>query len=164
VRHFRAIAISIAVVALAAIVAGAAFAATQKKIAFTGSYKGTVTEKVDGSNVTALANASGKGTFVGSSKLTGTVAATTANPPCSPLNGPGTITSSKGKLKLALVTGSRGCAAGEEDQDNITVSGNAKVTGGTATFKRAKGTLHFSGHYDRKAGSFNVKLTGSLTY
>src|SRR6476620_2452913 len=86
-RHFRAIALPIAVVALAAIVAGAAFAATQKKIAFTGSYKGTVTEKVDGSNVTALANASGKGTLVGSSKLAGTVAATTANPPCSPLNG-----------------------------------------------------------------------------
>ena len=59
---------------------------------------------------------------------------------------------------------SRGCAAGEDDQDNITVSGTAKVTGGTLKFRKAKGSLHFSGHYDRKAGTFNVTLTGSLTY
>jgi hypothetical protein len=164
VKRFRGLPFLIATVVLAAIVAGAAFGAAQKKITFSGSYKGTVAEKVDGSNVTALANASGKGTLVGSSKLAGTVKATTANPPCSPLNGPGTITGSKGKLKMTVVTGSRGCAAGEDDQDNITVSGTAKVSGGTAMFKKAKGTLHFSGHYDRKGGSFNVKLTGSLTY
>jgi hypothetical protein len=164
VRHFRGLPFLIAAVALAAVVAGTAFAAQTKKISFTGSYKGTVTEKVDGSNVTAVASASGKGTLIGSGKLAGTVKATTANPPCSPINGPGTITGSKGKLNITVSTGSRGCAAGEDDQDNITVSGTAKVTGGTATFKKAKGTLHFSGHYDRKGGSFNVKLTGSLTY
>src|SRR5436190_13192379 len=91
VRHFRAIPFLIAAVALAAVVAGGAFAAAQSKVTFKGSYAGKVTEKVDGSNVTALANASGKGTLIGSGKLAGTVTATTANPPCSPLNGPGTI-------------------------------------------------------------------------
>ena len=163
-RHFRGLPLLIAAVVLAAIVATSAFAAAQKKITFSGSYKGTVTEKVDGSNVTAVANGSGKGTLIGTSKLAGTVQATTANPPCSPISGPGTISGSKGKLKITVVTGSRGCAAGEDDQDNISVSGTAKVAGGTAMFKKAKGSLHFSGHYDRKAGSFNVKLTGSLTY
>ena len=163
-RHFRGLPLLIVALALAAIVAGTAFGAAQKKISFTGTYKGTVAEKVDGSNVTAVANASGKGTLIGSSKLAGTVKATTANPPCSPIAGPGTITSSKGKLKITVVTPSRGCAAGEDDQDNIAVSGTAKVAGGTAMFKKAKGTLHFTGHYDRKGGSFNVKLTGSLTY
>jgi hypothetical protein len=44
------------------------------------------------------------------------------------------------------------------------VTGTAKVVGGTLKFKKAKGSLHFSGHYDRKAGTFNVTLTGSLTY
>jgi hypothetical protein len=59
---------------------------------------------------------------------------------------------------------SRGCAAGEDDQDSISVSGTAKVTGGTLKFRKAKGSLHFSGHYDRKSGAFNVTLTGSFTY
>jgi hypothetical protein len=164
VRHFRAIPFLIATVALAAVVAGTAFAAAQTKVAFKGSYKGTVTEKVDGQNVTAVANGAGKGTAVGVGKLSGVVKATTANPPCSPILGPGTISGLKGKLKLTVTAPSRGCAAGEDDQDNITVSGTAKVTGGTLKFRKAKGSLHFSGHYDRKSGSFNVNLTGSLTY
>jgi len=164
VKHFRGLFLLIATVALAAVVVGTALGAAQKKINFTGSYKGTVAEKVSGSSVTALANASGKGTLIGSSKLAGTVQATTANPPCSPISGPGTITGSKGKLKITVITGSKGCAAGEDDQDNISVVGNAKVAGGTGMFKKAKGTLRFTGHYDRKGGSFNVKLTGSLTY
>lgn len=163
-KYFRAFPFLIAAVAIAAVVAGTALAAAPTKVAFKGSYSGTVTEKVDGPSVTALAGGTGKGTVIGSSKLSGTVKATTASPPCSPLNGPGTISGSKGKLNLTLTTGSRGCAAGEDDQDSISVSGTAKVTGGTLKFKAAKGSLHFSGHYDRKSGSFNVNLTGSLTY
>jgi len=164
VKHFRGLPILIVAVALAAIVATSAFAAAQKKITFSGSYKGTVTEKVDGSSISATAAATGKGTVIGSGTLAGVVKATTANPPCSPISGPGTVSGPKGKLKLTVTTGSRGCAAGEDDQNNITLSGTAKVTGGTGTFKKAKGSLHFSGHYDRKGGSFNVKLTGPLTY
>jgi hypothetical protein len=164
VRHFRAIPFLIATVALAAVVAGSAFAAAQTKVTFKGTYTGNVTEKVDGQNVTAVANGAGKGTAVGVGKLSGVVKATTANPPCSPILGPGTISGLKGKLKITVTAPSRGCAAGEDDQDNITVSGTAKVTGGTLKFRKAKGSLHFSGHYDRKSGSFNVNLTGSLTY
>ena len=163
-RHFRAIPFLIGAVALAAVVAGTAFAAAQTKVAFKGTYIGKVTEKVDGQNVTAVASGAGKGTVIGVGKLSGVVKATTANPPCSPILGPGTISGPKGKLKVNVTTPSRGCAAGEDDQDNITVSGTAKVTGGTLKFKKAKGSLHFSGHYDRKSGSFNVKLTGSFTY
>lgn len=163
-RHFRAIPLLIAAAAITAVVAGTALGAAQSKVAFKGTYKGNVTEKVDGSNVTAVAGASGTGSAIGSSKLAGTVKGTTANPPCSPILGPGTISGSKGKLKINVVTGSRGCAAGEDDQDNISLSGTAKVAGGTLKFKKAKGSLHFSGHYDRKTGSFNVTLTGSLTY
>lgn len=164
-KHFRGLPFLIVAVALAAIVATSAFAAAQKKITFSGSYKGTVTEKVDGSNVTASAGGSGKGTVIGSGKLAGVVHATTStSSPCAPFNGPGTVSGPKGKLKLTVTTGSRGCAASEDDQSNITLSGTAKVNGGTGTFKKAKGSLHFSGHYDRKGGSFNVKLTGPLTY
>lgn len=161
-KRVGALSFLIAALALAAVLAGTALAA--HTIAFKGSYAGKVTEKVNGQAVTALASGAGSGTLIGKGKLTGTVTATTANPPCSPINGPGTITGPAGKMKLTVVTPSRGCAASETEQDSITVSGTAKVNGGTLKFKKARGSLHFSGHYDRKTGTFNVKLTGKLTY
>jgi hypothetical protein len=123
-----------------------------------------VTEKVDGQAVTALVIGAGTGTVVGKSKLGGTVNATTENPPCSPLKGLGAIVGPLGRLKITVVSTSRGCAASEEDQNDISVSGTAKVTGGTLKFRKARGTLRFTGRYDRQAGTFSVKLTGTLTY
>jgi hypothetical protein len=150
-----------AALALGATVAGTALAA--RSVNFKGTYAGKVTEKVVGQTVTGLASGTGTGTVVGKSKLSGTVTGNTANPPCSPINGPGAITGPKGKLKVTVVN-SRACGASEEDQNSITLSGTAKVNGGTVMFKKAKGSLHFSGTYDRKSGVFNVKLTGRLTY
>jgi hypothetical protein len=161
-RAFLAATVALAVVAAA----GSALAATPKPktVTFKGTYAGTVTEKVDGQNVTGLTNGTGASTVVGKGKLIGTASGTTANPPCSPLSGAGTLTGPKGKLKVKLLATSRGCAASADDQDNISVSGDAKVNGGTKIFRKAKGKLHFSGSYDRKAGTFSVKFSGKLTY
>ena len=90
-KHFRALSLLIGALALAAVVAGTALATAQTKVTFKGTYVGKVTEKVDGQNVTAVASGAGKGTAVGAGKLSGVVKATTANPPCSPILGPGTI-------------------------------------------------------------------------
>jgi len=165
VKHFRGLPLLIAAVVLAAVVAGTAFGAAPKKMAFTASYKGTVAEKIDQNTVNAKATGTGTATGIGKGGLAGSVVATTsADQPCAPFNGPGTLTGTKGKLKVTVVTGSRGCAASQEDKDSISLVGTVKVNGGTLKFKKAKGTLRFTGHYDRKGGSFNVKLTGSLTY
>jgi hypothetical protein len=167
-RHFRARFLPAVAIGLV-VLTGTAFAAAPKPkpktYTYKGVYAGKVTEKVDGQNVTALTVGVGTSTAVGKGKLLGTVAATTANPPCSPLSGTGSITGPKGKLKVTLIpTTSHGCAASEEDQTSITVSGNAKVVGGTLKFRKAKGAIHFSGTYDRTSGAFSVKLTGKLTY
>jgi hypothetical protein len=164
-KAFRAVLVPVAAVALA-VAAGTAFAAAPKPktVNFKGAYAGQVTEKVDGSNVTALTAGTGIGTAVGKGKLTGTVTGTTANPPCSPIAGTGAITGTKGNLKVTLLPVSRGCAASADDQNNISVSGTAKVAGGTGLFKKAKGSIHFSGSYDRSSGAFSVKLTGKFTY
>jgi hypothetical protein len=147
--------------AVAALVAGTALGGSSALVA---KYSGTVTEKVNGQLVTAVPKGKGTGTLIGKSVLTGVVKATTANPPCSPLNGPGTLAGAKGKLQLALLPTSRGCAASEEDKDNISFSGSAKVIGGTGKFRSAKGTLRFTGHYNRAGGTFDVKLTGTVKY
>jgi len=70
-------------------------------------------------------------------------------------------------LKLKLLTGSRGCAAGQDDQNNISFSGDARVIGGTGALKGATGKLHYGGHYGRVpggTGAFTVKLTGTLKH
>lgn len=158
------------VLGLASMVAALAVAATWvgtalgSSTAFKASYRGTVTEKVSGSTVLAAPRGRGTGTLIGKGTLIGQVTATTANPPCTPLKGPGTLTGAKGKLKITLLTTSRACAAGQDDQDNISFSGSAKITGGTGIFRRAKGTLRYSGHYDRATGAFNVRLLGTLKH
>jgi hypothetical protein len=164
-KSLRTLVVAAAAVGLVA-AAGTAIAAAPKPktVTFKGTYAGQVTEKVDGDNVTGLTNGAGVSTVVGKGKLLGVAAGTTANPPCSPLNGTGSITGPKGNLKVSLLTTSRACAASQDDQNNISVSGDAKVTGGTLKFRKAKGKLHFSGSYDRGAGTFSVKFTGKLTY
>jgi hypothetical protein len=166
VRHFRGLLLLAGAAGLAAFVAGTAVAAAPKPktVTFKGSYAGQVTEKVNGTDVTALTSGTGTGTVVGKGKLTGTVTATTANPPCSPIAGKGTLAGPKGKLKVTVLSTSHGCAASDTDQSNITVSGTVKVTGGTLLFRKAKGSIHFSGAYDRTSGAFSIKLTGKLTY
>ncbi len=164
-KHFRTLALPMLAVALA--VGSTALAATPKKpktVTFKGTYAGTVTEKADGQNVTALSTATGTSTIVGKGKLSGTVAGTTANPPCSPLSGTGALSGPKGVLKVSLKPTTRACAASADDQNNVTVTGDAKVLSGTLKLKKAKGTMHFSGSYDRQAHTFTVKFTGKLTY
>jgi hypothetical protein len=164
-KHFRGFVVAAVVAGLVAAASGGLAATPKPKtVAFKGAYAGQVTEKVDGTNVTGLANGAGASTVVGKGKLIGTASGTTANPPCSPLNGTGTLTGPKGNLKVSLLTTSRACAASAEDQDNISIVGDAKANGGTKIFRKAKGKLHFSGHYDRKAGTFSVKFSGKLTY
>jgi hypothetical protein len=160
-KHFGAPATLVGGLAVAAVVAGNALA---HSAAFTASYSGIATEKVSGQIVTATAKGKGVATMVGKSTITGTVVATTANPPCSPFKGPGLIAGKLGKLKVNVLPTSRGCAAGQDDQNNISLSGTAKVTGGTGKYRAAKGVLRFSGHYDRGSGAFTVKLRGTLKY
>lgn len=164
-KRFRTIWVAAVAVGLLA-AAGTALAATPKPktVVFKGTYAGHVTEKVDGDNVTGTTLGNGTGTAVGKGTITGKVTGTKANPPCSPLAGTGWITGPKGKLKVTILSTSRACAASADDQNNISVSGNAKVAGGTSTFKKAKGSIHFSGSYDRSTGAFQIKLTGKFTY
>jgi len=163
-KHLRALVP--AALAIALVVAVGAVAATPKPktVNFKGVYAGQVTEKVDGQNVNGLTNGTGASTVVGKGKLLGAASGTTANPPCSPLTGTGTLIGSKGNLKVTLLSTARGCAASADDQNNVSLYGDAKVAGGTKLFKKAKGKLHFSGTYDRKAFKFTLKFTGKLTY
>jgi hypothetical protein len=138
-------------------------AATAKKLAFTASYSGTAVAQVTDQTAALSANGTGTGTKIGASKITGTGSANTSVQPCAPFTGPGSMTASNGtKLAFTVVNGSQGC--GDEQGEVFSLSGKANVTSGTGKLAKAKGTLKFTGVYDRNAGTFAVKFTGTLTY
>lgn len=160
--RLRISAAALLALAASALVVGSALASATSSVS--GKYSGKVTEKVSGQNVSAAVKGSGSATLLGKGGISGTVAGTTANPPCTPLSGPGVISGTGGTMKITVASTSRACAAGEDDQDNISFNGKAAVKGGTGKFKKAKGTLTFSGHYNRASGAFTVKLSGSVKY
>lgn len=159
-RNLRAPAALILGLALVAVLAASATAKTTK---FTATYSGTVTEKVNGQTVTATTKGTGKGTLIGKSTVSGVITATTSDQACAPFGGPGSIVGTGGKMKVTVVK-SRGCAASQEAQNDISVAGFVNIKGGTGKWKAAKASLHFTGHYDRSSGAFTVKLTGTLKY
>jgi hypothetical protein len=65
------------------------------------------------------------------------------------------------KILFKVLPGSTGC--GDEEANVFSVSGRAQVTGGTKAFRKAKGSLKFTGVYDKGQGTFSVKFTGKLT-
>jgi hypothetical protein len=148
----------------AAVLASSASAQQARKVMFKASYAGTAVTKVTGNRVDYNAHGTGTGTLVKSSKISGIGVGDTSTPPCAPFNGPGSITSKAGKLKMNVLPTSRACAASETDQDHVSLSGTAKVLGGTLKFKRARGSIHFSGNFTRSTGRFTMKLVGPLTY
>jgi hypothetical protein len=148
----------------AAIVTAFATAGTvkpAKTVAFTASYSGTAVVQVTNTTGDISANGTGKGTTIGTSAITGKGTADTSVQPCAPFTGPGTMTAANGtKLVFTVTSGSQGC--GDEQGEVFSLSGKANVTSGAGKLAKAKGTLKFSGVYDRSAGTFTVKFTGTL--
>lgn len=144
---------------------GAASAAGTKKVAFLATYSGTAVVKVTDNVADIAANGAGKGTLIGAGKVTGVGKGDSSVQPCVPFTGPGTMTGSgktaKTKLTFKVLDGSTGC--GDEAGKVFSISGKAAVVKGTGALAKAKGTLKFTGVYDRDAGTFNVKFKGTLT-
>lgn len=146
----------------AALVAGSALAGTTVKIIpFTASYAGTASVQVADQVANIAANGKGTAVLVGAGTITGAGKGDASQQPCVPFTGPGKITGAKGTIAFTVLTGSTGC--GDEGGQVFSISGKAKVVKATGTLAKAKGTLKFTGVYDKGAGTFTVKFKGSLT-
>jgi plastocyanin len=132
-------------------------------VAFKASYAGKATVKVADSVADIAAEGPGTATVIGASKVSGTGKGDTSQQPCVPFTGNGVITASRGPttLRFVVLQGSSGC--GDEAGKVFSISGRAKVTAGTGAMAGASGTLKLTGVYDRGAGTFSVKFSGSLT-
>lgn len=147
--------------AAALAVAGAGNAVTPKKIAFTATYSGTATVQVTDQVADISASGKGSGTLIGSSSISGKGTGDASQQPCAPFTGPGTMVAGATKLAFTVVSGSQGC--GDEQGQVFSLSGKANVTKATGKLAKAKGTLRFTGVYDRGQGTFSVKFKGTLT-
>ena len=154
---------AIGALALAALVVGTATAGTSlKPVAFTAKYSGTASAKVSDQVADISANGTGTGTLLGTSTITGQGKGDASAQPCVPFTGPGSMVGAKGtKLLFTVIAGSQGC--GDEGGHVFSVSGKAKVTGGSGKLAKARGTLKFTGVFDRDQGTFSVKFSGKLT-
>ena len=131
------------------------------KIAFVGSYSGQATTLVSGTTVTITAKGNGKGTLVGSGAISATGTGDSSQQPCVPFGGTGTITGAGGTIAFKANSGASGC--GDEGGHNFTVKAYLAITKATGKLAKAKGTLRAVGTYNRDDGSFQVKLTATLT-
>jgi hypothetical protein len=165
VKRFVRAGVMALVVATAAILVGAAWAGTEadgaKVVPFTAKYAGTATVKITDGIADIAASGVGAGTPIGKGKITGKGKGDSTQQPCVPFAGPGSMTGTKGAINFVVLPGSSGC--GDEEGNIFSVSGRAKVVKGTKVFRRAKGTLKFTGVYDRGQGTFSIKFTGKLT-
>jgi hypothetical protein len=145
-----------------AVLAPTGVAAKVKKVAFVATYSGTANVQVNGNVANISANGTGTGTKLGSGSISGTGTGDSSQQPCVPFTGPGVMTGAAGtKLSFTVPTGAQGC--GDEAGQVFSVVGNATVTNATGKLAKAKGTLRFTGTFDRGAGTFSVKFTGTLS-
>src|SRR5215208_6344800 len=146
--------------AVAASLAGTALAGSTKVISFSAKFAGTAVTKVTDDVADISATGTGTGTPIGAAKITGKGTGDAGQKPCIPWGGLGAITGAKGGFTFKVVSTSQGC--GDEEGSYFTLTGTAQVLKGTGALKKAKGTLRFTGTYDRGAGTFSVKFVGKL--
>jgi hypothetical protein len=154
----------IAAVAAAALVASSAVAGTTrsaKAIPFTAKYAGTAVVRVTDQVADISATGSGTGTLLGAGKLTGKGSGDASQQPCVPFGGTGTLAGKGGTLAFRLVSGAQGC--GDEAGQSFAISGHVAVVKGTGKLAKTRGSLKFTGTWDRGSGSFTVKFLGSLS-
>jgi len=158
------IAASVAAAGLVAGLATAGVTGSSKVIPFVATYAGTATVKVTGTTADISAKGAGTAAVIGKGSMAGVGAGNTAGvgaeQPCVPFTGTGAMTGPKGKVLFKVLPGSSGC--GDEEGNIFAVSGKAAVTKATGKLLKAKGTLKFTGTYDKGAGTFSVKFSGQL--
>jgi hypothetical protein len=156
----KRLSLSAAIALLALTVAAAVAVAATKPVAFIGTYKGTATTTQTDTTIAINAKGAGTGTLIGAGKITGVGTGDSSQRPCIPFTGTGSMKGLKGTVIFKVIAGSSSC--GDDAGQFFTFTGKAAVLKATGKLLKAKGTLKFSGTYDRSSGAFSVKFKGSL--
>lgn len=158
-KRFRISILAALVISLVA--AAGASALASKTVAFSGTYAGQASTKVDGNTATISASGAGKST-IGAGKIVGNGTGDSSQQPCVPFGGTGTISGTGGTIAFKVTPGSNGC--GDEGGHTFSITAHLVVVKTTGKLlAKAKGTLKLTGVYNHDDGSFTVKVSGNLT-
>jgi hypothetical protein len=129
---------------------------------FSASYTGTGTGAVSGTTASGSATLAGRGKPIGPSTLTGSGQGTFTSPTCVVFSGKATLKGRSGSIRVS-VQGAKACATGS-NANEVSFSGQAKVLGGRSAFAHARGSLSFTGAYDRSTNAVRISFKGRITY
>jgi len=145
--------------AAGALIAPAAPAATSH--AFTATYTGSGQGQTSSTGASGSGTASGTGKPIGRSTLSGSATGVFTSASCLTFRGTAVIKGKSGSIKLAA-HGLKVCPPSVAA--TVGFSGTARVTGGTAKFAGATGTLTFHGRYVGQDRSLKISFKGHITY
>jgi hypothetical protein len=149
----------VAVAAVAAVGAPVALPAVQHT--FTASYTGHGSGTVSGTSASGSVTATGHGT-VGRGTLTGSGSGVFTSTTCLVFSGTAVLKGTRGSITLAAHR-AQACA-GSATANSVSFSGSARITGGTSTFKHARGTISFTGTYLRQTSVVTISLRGRIRF
>jgi len=129
--------------------------------AFSATYTGKGHGRVTRTGASGSATAVGRGTPIGRSTLSGSATGVFTSSSCLTFRGTAVLKRASGSIKLAA-RGVKICPPSVAA--TVGFSGTARVTGGTAKFAGATGTLRYSGRYVGQEGSLTITFKGHITY
>src|SRR3954454_8043910 len=128
---------------------------------FSATYAGQGQGEISGTTASGSATLRGHGRLIGRGTMTGSGHGTFTSQTCVTFTGRAVLRGVAGSLRLRTRR-AHACASG--GGNNVSFSGTATVTGGTARFAGARGRLSFRGSFDSASGSVKVSLSGVIRY
>jgi hypothetical protein len=116
---------------------------------------------VSGTSASGSVTANGHGT-VGRGTLTGSGSGVFTSTTCLVFSGTAVVKGTRGSITLAAHR-AQACA-GSAAANSVSFSGSARITGGTSTFKHARGTISFKGTYLRQTSAVTISLRGRIRF
>ena len=132
--------------------------AASKTVAYSGTFTGTVAGSVTASDLQATVKGEGKGDVAGLDTLAGSGSASG----CDSFADSGTLSGGGNSLKFEVKSTSKACgdaAAG----DNMNLTGDLVITGGTGKYVGATGTLKVKGAFVLKSTTEGSNFTSPFT-
>jgi hypothetical protein len=133
-------------------------ASGSKTVAYSGTFTGTVAGSVTASDLQATVKGEGKGDVAGLDTLAGSGSASG----CDSFSDSGTLSGGGNSLKFEVKSTSKACgdaAAG----DNMNLTGDLVITGGTGKYVGATGTLKVKGAFVLKSTTEGSNFTSPFT-
>lgn len=128
---------------------------------FTARYAGHGHGQTSGTSASGSATMRGRGVPIGRGTLRGSGHGTFTSQTCVTFSGRAVLSGKRGTLRL-VTRHAHACDA--SGGSNVSFSGTATVTGGTATFAGARGRLSFRGSFDKANGAVKISLSGLIRY